>query len=59
MPDELKSFLISVSIILAIALFVSSIEAIANLIRRGTKRPAMATVSESKPGTKRWTGEAA
>ena len=50
MPDELKSFLVSVSIILIIALFIPCIESIVKLVRRHSERQqANAEASEVKP----------
>jgi len=55
MPDELKSFLISVSVILAVALFVPMIESIVKLVRRG---PRTGVAADAKP-SKRLSKEAA
>jgi hypothetical protein len=59
MPDELKSFLVSVSIILAVALFVPCIESVVRLVRRNNRVDAEAlTAAEPKPA-KSFTREAA
>jgi hypothetical protein len=48
MPDELKSFLVSVSIILTIALFIPCIELIAKLIGRNSRQGVPTRTAEIK-----------
>jgi hypothetical protein len=48
MPEELKSFLISVSIILTIALFIPCIESITKLIRRNSQQQSATKLPEIK-----------
>ncbi len=59
MPDELKSFLISVSVILAVALFVPIIESIVKLVRRSHRSGAQASLTPPAKPAKRLSGEAA
>jgi hypothetical protein len=49
MPRELSSFLIAVSIILALSLFVPCIESIANALRRRAEREKTELVAETNP----------
>ncbi len=58
MPEELKSFLISVSVILTIALFIPCIESVTKLIRRNAQRQVETEVAGIKP-SKRYRREAA
>jgi hypothetical protein len=46
MPEALSSFLVSVSLILVVALFVPCIESLAKFLRRGAKRRNHATQGE-------------
>ena len=46
MPEALSSFLVSVSIILVIALFVPCIESLAKFLRRSAQRRNNATQGE-------------
>jgi len=58
MPEELKSFLISVSVILTLALFIPCIESLTKLIRRNAQRQTQPEVAAIKT-SKRYRGEAA
>jgi hypothetical protein len=59
MPDELKSFLVSVSIILAVALFVPCIESVVRLVRRNNRVVSDTLVAPEPKPSKRFTREAA
>jgi hypothetical protein len=50
MPEALSSFLVSVSIILAMALFIPCIESIAKLLRRNADSQKQAAMSKGESG---------
>lgn len=59
MPQELKSFLIWVSVIVAVAFMVPCIESIVQMVRRNGQQPELNEVAQVKAPKRRFAGKVA